>query len=241
MKKKLILLFLLLSLLLSSGCMKKNIEYHSNPYSLDGSQLGETPISIGAYSVSLKDNYVTFIGEKNFEIELPEEISHFISIQLSYDQSYAAYNVKLEEEVKFFILDFKTGEVKNISDIVGDNYNYDGFTTDLGMAWSPKENTIIFVGGYENSASVVIYYLDFPQNQQNNTATRIYEDIKGVKWNAEGDKFYFLGTSTQLKEDVYSLYKGNIFVENGYAYADKIYEIKNMNAIEVKEWLDSDM
>ena len=138
-----------------------------------------------------------------------------------------------------------TGDYTNISDsdsIGHHNYNFECYEVPYGLAWSPKENIIAFVGGCKADEEpfiniVLLYHLDMDLGRQAPSASSAYTDVPiyGIKWDIDGKSIYYVVDSFD-DENKYSLYQTEIETEKVLA-GRRMEEIDRLTNEELRMWL----
>jgi hypothetical protein len=57
-----------------------------------------------------------------FEVTFPDKYSSIHSFHLSYDKSFLAYDVVMEDGINIFVVNLETGEKVNLSEDIGYQY-----------------------------------------------------------------------------------------------------------------------
>lgn len=230
-----------LIILVFLGCAKNEIMYYSNPNILYGEELTKHELIIGDYKVGSFDSKLHIQGD-NTTVELDLENYIIQSLHLSFDQKYLAFDATSQDDIKMFVVNLETGQYENILETIGCYYEYDGYNAPLGLAWSPKDNIIAFVGGYHGSSMVSIYHLDMDLGRQfhQGSGSAYPGDLYGVKWDADGKSIYYVVDNYYNDNDVgdkdYILHQVEIIVKE-YLKGDRYIKIDDLTHDEYKQWI----
>ena len=196
--------FIIITLIFSMliGCETKKIEYARNTNVITIKNESKMAVETATYLLKREESKLTLkSANNNVQIELPSKESEIKSVQLSYDQKYAAMDIWDKKGLSVYVVNLQSGETLNLIEKIGDEDNYMGYDPPLGLAWSPNENRITMIGGYPESARVFMYHLEMDEVKQYYTASLIYENIYGVKWGQDGQKLYYLVDSLENKSE----------------------------------------
>ncbi|MFD2043645.1 hypothetical protein ACFSTA_04560 [Ornithinibacillus salinisoli] len=234
MKRLYLLILLVMLAILSVGCLKE-VNYYNNP---NIAQLIEDReiVQMEGYNFSIEDGVLTIDeNDTHYEIKLPDK-GRILSLHLSYDKQFLAYDVKGENGVKIYIVNLDTGSVTNLSDTIGYNYDYDNYHTPYGIAWSPNQNIIAFIGGQDKAARIDLYHLEMDINKQLHAGSFIFDDIYGVKWNENGSSICYVEPP---KDDgsMYHVYETEIEFES-YLQSGTVTIIGELTHEDYIEWLE---
>ncbi|MFE4243845.1 hypothetical protein [Peribacillus butanolivorans] len=204
------------------------MEYYSNPNKVSVNDLILHKTKIGDYQVFESDSKLSIEGNgEPIEIDLPEH-SHLKSLHLSHDERYLAFDSQVQERVEIFVVNLQTGESSNISD----SYDYAGYEQPYGIAWSPAKNIMALIGGYPDSARIVLFDMD--SGEEGHGGSEIFKDIYGVKWNRDGESIHYLVDSFDGDGD-YTEYQTEIQSDHELL-GGTINKIKALNQEEYEEW-----
>ncbi|WP_407272130.1 hypothetical protein [Radiobacillus sp. PE A8.2] len=222
---------------LQSG-QSTNKLYFNNPnfYSAKASTVDE--IALDSYHFNVVNDKLQITSDNTqFTIDLPTTFVKLKSIQLSYDHQYVAYDLEVTNGTKIYVVNLLTGEHTNVSDTVGYVYDYSGYEVPYGIAWSPTENILAFVGGYDGSTRVNIFHFEHDGSMQSKNGSLAYQrELRGVKWAKDGSSIYFL-VESGVAADKNTLYQTSIEITDGYMYGDTIEKIKELDQEESDAWL----
>ncbi len=228
--------FLIICILIGfmfAGCAQNEIKYYSNPNILFGEELSKQELIIGDYTVGKFDSKLHIQGD-NIAVELDLKNYVIQSLHLSYDQKYIAFDAKSQNGIKVFVVNLETGEYENILETIGYEYDYDGYKVPLGLAWSPKQNIIAFIGGYHGSPRVKLYHLDMDLNKQGHLGSRAYPgSLYGVKWDTDGKSIYYV---VDNGDEDYILYQTEIMAED-FLMGGKIVKVDELTYDEFMQWI----
>jgi len=226
--------------------LQKEPKYYYNPHVVYGEKISnDVEVTIGDYKV-YQSNSKLHIENDIINVELIMPYDYDIkSIHLSHDKRYLAFDATLDKALKIFVVDVNAGEYKIISDsITHQSYNYGGYEAPYGLAWSPKQNIIAFVGGCKvdgdpSITSILLYHLDMDLERQLPFASPAYTGIviHGAKWDVDGKSIYYVVDSFG-DENKYSLYQIQIETERILA-GGRLDKIDRLTDKELKKWLSN--
>ncbi len=242
-----------IAILLISNDEEVDIEYFASPYVLYGDELSDEAEIEG--NKLIQENEKLKIINQNIEIdvELPEN-SDVQSIELSHDKQYLAFDVVNKESVKIFVVNLETGEYEDLFEVVEqEDFNYNRYKNPHGLAWSPEENIIVFVGGHKGTDNddftvyprLKVYHPELKLRRQSHSVSAVYtdNDVYGVRWDTDGEAIYYVVTTEDL--DKYNLYRTSIDLyqtdvndEKGLKAGEKYGVIEELNYKEVESWLE---
>lgn len=225
--------------------LQKEPAYYDNPHVVFGEKISDgVKVTLGDYKVYQSNSKLHIENDIiNIELNMPDYYD-IKSIHLSHNKRYLAFDATVGNALKMFVVDINTGDYKNISDSIGgQNYNFGGYEVPYGLAWSPKQNIIAFVGGCKGDDEdpfitvVVLYHLDMDLGRQAPFASSAYTSvpIHGIKWDVDGKSIYFVVDSFD-DENKYSLYQTEIETEKVLA-GRRIEEIDRLTNEELRMWL----
>ncbi|ARK32647.1 hypothetical protein BkAM31D_23885 [Halalkalibacter krulwichiae] len=223
MKKKFLFwtVFVLLGL---AGCSTTSEpSYYTNPHVIEVEGTFDR-IELGEYELVKIDDQVTIkTSDQEFVIEFPFKESAIQSVALSHDEQFIAFDVISEAGVKIYVVDRHSGEVTNLSDDIGYEYDYAGYEKPFGIAWAPNENMIAFVGGHHEGGAVVnMYHFDLEKAKQLKGVSQIHPDIYGVKWDRRAERVYYLVDSFEDR-NMYEVFSTQLEYEDHPIYEKILY------------------
>jgi Tol biopolymer transport system component len=231
-----VLMTIFIFLILESS--QKEIKYYSSPYVVTFQETIDS-VEIGDYQLSVVDGELIIEAKnKKFEISLPDKLGNIQSFHFSYDKRFLAYDVMVESGIKIFVVNLETGEKINLSETIGDLYDYDGYQSPFGIVWAPDKNLIAFIGGYNDSARIGIYHFEMEKSKQASRGSSIFKDVYGVKWDSTGESIYYLVDSFE-DENMYQLYQTEVET-NSYLRAGTVNVIAEINKDGFNNWLNNE-
>lgn len=235
MKKVMVLILLLI--LVVVGCSNgKEINYDVNQNVFNISD-DEDSILVNGYMILSKDGRVVIKRKDNefeVEVELPDQTSVVQSIHFSHDSQFLAFDALGQEGMKMFVVNLTTGGAINLSDEIGYEYTYQNYQEPFGLAWSPNQNIIAFIGGDEVSPRINMYHMEMDLGKQASGASFAFEDIYGVKWNEDGSSIYYV-TNGAEGESLYRLYETEVESED-YVHGGAVEVITDLTEEEFNSW-----
>ncbi|MBZ9535740.1 hypothetical protein KGR20_16175 [Cytobacillus oceanisediminis] len=233
--------FIIIALIFSmlSGCETKKIEYARNANVITIKNQSKMAAETSTFLLKREESKLTLkSANNNVQIELPSKESEIKSVQLSYDQKYAAMDIWDKKGLSVYVVNLQSGETLNLIEKIGDEDNYMGYEPPFGIAWSPNENIITMIGGYPESARVYMYHLEMDEWKQYYTASLIYENIYGVKWGQDGQKLYYLVDSLENKSE--KTVNSTEIEVNDTLIGRTIEEYELSNEEIMNDWLDTE-
>ncbi|UMZ74397.1 hypothetical protein [Natranaerofaba carboxydovora] len=230
-----------------------DVEYYTNPKVLYGRDFSDDIEIEGNRLIQENEKLKIKNQEIKTEIKLPAN-KDIQSIELSHDKQHLAFDVANKENVRMFVVNLETGNYEYLANVVErKDFNYKPYKKPHGLAWSPKENILVFVEGhqdtngdsdYESSSRINAYH---PELDLQDVAGGVFleEEIYGVRWDTDGDAIYYV--ATRKDQDKYDLYQTSIDLyqidtdlvnEKDFRIGEEYGIIEKLDYKEVESWLE---